>query len=402
MGARTDGISAEMSTEPTHPEAYLTPPPPIPYTKGRRFTVRSHIPPAPKRKRANDSTLSPETDAERRELTPLQRCVLHPPPAGSLGASSLEFEVSDEFKVGNQCTSQVAAVRILRADTGCCSGALTGVTTAVAKIYDPLYYDHIDTIDPFFCVNRFYTYEAAAYERLADLQGIIPAYYGSYSLDLPVDDTKTRTVRLILMERIHGSPMRDVDPRHFSQAERKQIMRMVIDGESAIYARDIRLVDLHPRNVLVVVEGESSNSERCKNGRVSRVVHIDFEAIWLSRWWCWEDPVEEQKHLPGTYISPLLRWHEAWKRHAEFRGWIFDWDYQSWLEDEFGHMAAEITPNMREVFLPEKMLKKAGNGPPVEEVRNQISKLISAGDLPRDIQARELSERLRERLQERG
>lgn len=102
------------------------------------------------------------------------------------------------------------------------------------QVYDPLYFDHSDDdTDPFLCVRCHYSREAASYTRLSDLQGtVIAAYYGSYSLELPVDDdeAKTRTVRLILIEYIPGSSMQQLQPQDFSQLEQKQSSNMLSTG----------------------------------------------------------------------------------------------------------------------------------------------------------------------------
>jgi hypothetical protein len=131
---------------------------------------------------------------------------------------------------------------------------LGDTTKVVAKFYDPLYWDHYDDGDAFHGVNYHYTHEAASYDKLIELQGtIVPHYYGSFSLDLPVDQplATTRSVRLILMEHIHASSMQALKPEDFSQLQRKRIMKLLIDGESDIHTRDIILSDLSPRNVLV-------------------------------------------------------------------------------------------------------------------------------------------------------
>lgn len=335
--------------------AYIEyPPPPVPYIKGQRFSVRSHNPPAPEPRRERGCRLTKEANLERLEVSPLQRCLVHPPLVGSSGDITVDFKVSRELKIGRDHKAQVAVVDILQAN----SKALKGVTTAVAKFYDPLYFDHSEDDDPFVAVDYLYTYETASYDRLSDLQGtVIPAYYGSYSLELPVSDSAssktTRSVRLILMELIHGPTMRDLNPEDFSQEERKRIMKLVIDGESTIYTRNIVLVDLHPRNVLVEQAFESPQS------RISRVVHIDFEANRLSRYWA-DDPEEEQRMLPWTYISPLLRWHKVWRKTNPFADWV-DWDYEPWLETEFAHTAEAITPHMRKEFLPRIMPNKKTN-----------------------------------------
>lgn len=104
----------------------------------------------------------------------------------------------------------------------CCFPLLATEHHVVAKLYDPLYFDDDDlSFNPFKAVNYNYTREVVTYEVLSDLQGsTIPTYYGSYSLDIPVDADNKRRVRLILIELISGSSMQDLDPEEMPQRVR--------------------------------------------------------------------------------------------------------------------------------------------------------------------------------------
>lgn len=156
-----------------------------------------------------------------------------------------------------------------------------------------------------------------------------------------MDDSpiKTRTVRLVLIEYISGSSMLELRPQDFTQLERKQIIRHIIDGESAMYTRDVRFGDPYPGNI--IVEQDISSKEI----RIKRIVLLDFGMNILPRHWI-DDPEEERKLLPGTYISPLLRWHEVWGLERGFSDWI-DWDYLPWLRTQYAHTAPSITPYMK-------------------------------------------------------
>ncbi|KAL2005427.1 hypothetical protein VTN00DRAFT_2638 [Thermoascus crustaceus] len=88
----------------------------------------------------------------------------------------------------------------------------------LAKFYDPLYFDHVqDDADPFLCVDRAYTHEAAAYEMLKPLQRtIIPRYYGSFTLELSIPNKEAiRSVRFILLELVVGIDMTKLNPADF-------------------------------------------------------------------------------------------------------------------------------------------------------------------------------------------
>ncbi|GIK01886.1 hypothetical protein Aspvir_005927 [Aspergillus viridinutans] len=211
-------------------------------------------------------------------------------------------------------------------------------TRLVAKAYDPLYYNDDDGyINPFLCMDRSYTHEANAYIALNEFQGQgIPRYYGSYSLSLSVDSVHTRTVRMILVEHIQGITMADAEPRKYPQAARQSILKSIVDLESRIYEKDIWLIDLEPRNVII----SSPESDQL------RVVFVDFgDALFNRRR---DDPIAlESNNFLGQYISPLLRWKESKAKEYAFLEWI-DWDWDPWLNAEFAHTAASITPEMRE------------------------------------------------------
>lgn len=156
--------------------------------------------------------------------------------------------------------------------------------------------------------------EAAAYTALSKLQGtIIPKYYGSYSLKTPVDTSKTRSVRLIIIESIPSTSMQQLDPAAYSQLERQTIMKAVVDAESLIYTHNVMHNDVHPRNILLL---DNVVTSHCR-----RVVMLDFGRSIVGRSRKPGNRALERRFLPSIPITPLLRWNGAW------------WPY---LEDSFG------------------------------------------------------------------
>ena len=170
---------------------------------------------------------------------------------------------------------------------------------------------------------------------------MIPNYYGSYSLDIPISSSTKRRVRLILIELIPGSSMREIDPHELPQRARQEIMKSLIKFlkfETLAFSREISLVDVSPRNIMLIDSADNA-----------RAIFIDFGDVhfdWTKFW-----PEQIFGSLPSTNISPLLRWHEAHSPTNEFDGWV-DWDWQPWLQTEFGHTAVRITSAMRGIFLP--------------------------------------------------
>lgn len=89
-------------------------------------------------------------------------------------------------------------------------------------------------------MDKYYTHEANTYMVLDELQGQqIPRYYGSYSLSLTVDSSRTRTVRMILVEYIQGITGADVQPETLSQSARQRILMSIVDFESRIHEEDL-------------------------------------------------------------------------------------------------------------------------------------------------------------------
>ncbi|PWY77313.1 hypothetical protein BO94DRAFT_568278 [Aspergillus sclerotioniger CBS 115572] len=219
---------------------------------------------------------------------------------GNLGSDTVEFEILDPIKVGDGHNAQVFNIRIRSVPPN--SKTLQGGTELVAKVYDPLYQnDDGGYLNPFLCMDKYYTHEVHAYHVLSCLQGgLIPRFYGSYSLDIPCYGTdngpETRAVRLILIEHIPGLSMLETDPNQFPQADRQQIMNAIFN----------------------------------RKPDEPRIAHLDL--------------------FLGQYISPLIRWNE--RRMFEFEE-LVDWEWDSWLESEYAHTADTITPAMRALYCPE-------------------------------------------------
>lgn len=117
-----------------------------------------------------------------------------------------------------------------------------------------------------------------------------------------------RVVRLILIERIHGMPMDDLDPRA-PKGERQRILKQIVDAECSFYNRNVIHEDLYPRNILIKYEGGQ---------RKPKVVIVDLGWLVFGRTRNAENIEEEKRHLSGTPVSPLLRWNIAVNRQYTF------------------------------------------------------------------------------------
>lgn len=326
--------------------------PPLPYVKGWRFSVRSHVPVPPVSTDPRSHLEDADGSRERSQLDPVERCLRHPPTSGAVSSSGAELEIHDTLRVGDGHNAQLVVVDVVKTNTNSPSKGLAEGKRVVAKIYDPLYvFDDDGYLNPFQCVESYYTNESATYTELLDLQGTwIPKYYGSYVLEIPTQGASTpRCVRFILMELIPGASMRDTDPNILSRRDRQRIMKRLVDFDTILYTRDIVYADKHPRNVILTTAWPRGEKYR-------RVVFIEFGSVRFRRSGYYPPrPEHEAQLFPGTYISPLLRWHERRSGTAthlsEFGDWI-DWDWQPWLEAEYAHTASSISEEMQDTFLP--------------------------------------------------
>ncbi|KAK9258489.1 hypothetical protein V1519DRAFT_469957 [Lipomyces tetrasporus] len=227
-----------------------------------------------------------------------------------------------------------------------------GTTTVYLKIIEPVRLgDNHNAQIAKVQADRVIPHESNFPPALSVLQGsTIPIYYGSYSLELPAEGT-VRSVRLILMEFVPGTSMQQLNPSDFSQLERQVIMNAVIDAESLVYTHNVRHSDIHPRNILVLSTATTTYDRR--------VVVVDFGKADVGRSPCPIDPEEEARYLPGVPISPLLRWNVAWWHHVQtyFRKWI-DWDWQPWLEDNYGSIDTSSMGYMIKIWLPSFLTKR--------------------------------------------
>ncbi|KAK9235325.1 hypothetical protein V1525DRAFT_421429 [Lipomyces kononenkoae] len=288
-----------------------------------------------------------ELARERESIHPLERCLIHPPTSGITGHNSILVKVVEPVRTGDRHNAQVVTIRTEYVPTEL-THAIPTDSYFVAKIYDPLYFDHEqDDVDAFLSTDQEYSREAAAYRKLSFMQGtIIPKFYGTFTLELPVANKGiSRSVRLIILEAIPGKPMTQLVPMDYSQVERQGIIKALIEAESLLYTNDVWHRDIHPRNVLV----SGNVGENCSR----RVIIVDFGKAWVGRAHPLLAPEAAKKYLPGIPISPVLCWSKAWWPYLQvsFAEWI-DWDWEPWLEHHFGSTSAPITKDMEEIWRP--------------------------------------------------
>lgn len=270
-------------------------------------------------------------------MSRVMRCVQHPPLPGEEGVDTASLQVMHILNAGDGKDSQVFTVQVLESTS---SLLPPRGTRLVAKVYDPLYSDDKGgSVNPFSCMDHDYTRETHTYLSVPDMQGHqVPKYYGSYSLCLPVEQGYTRTVRMILTEHIPDINMGGAEPGVFPQSVRQHVMKSIVELDCEIFGRGIVLRDVNPCNVIL----QSPESDH------PHVMFFDFADVVFNR--RPDDPnAPEGRYFLGAPISPLLRWKLASERPCLFEDWI-DWDWNSWLDAEFAHTVASITPRLRETW----------------------------------------------------
>lgn len=164
-----------------------------------------------------------------------------------------------------------------------------------------------------------------------------------YSLELDVPPGVSRWVRLILLEHVHGVQMKALQPGRLGQTYRKAIMKEITSIESRSCEKNLSHRDIHLRNIIIRGLEDKDSSKL-------RIVIIDFGNADIGRSNDKEDPEAELELLPGTYISPILRWHseEINPFRMPFEKWI-DWDWENWLQEVYSDGIKGITPYMESV-----------------------------------------------------
>ncbi|EEH47849.2 uncharacterized protein PADG_03933 [Paracoccidioides brasiliensis Pb18] len=245
--------------------------PPLSYFPGQEFCIHPHTPPAP---------------ANRLRSSYLMR---------GIGKGKVRILFVGPVRIGDQHSAQLVTVYMVDKTPDILDSIPTD-KYLVAKLCDPLYFDHEqDDVDPFRYTDLAYSHETAAYRLLYPLEGtVIPKYYGSFTLELPILNKKTsRSIRLILIEKVPGISMQRLNPTNHTRSERQNILKAIVDAESMLYAHDILHRDIHPRNVLVL-----DSAHRC-------VVLIDFGYCGIGRTPS-NSPAEwKAKYLLGVPISPI-------------------------------------------------------------------------------------------------
>lgn len=145
---------------------FLTQKPKLPYTVGSCLKAHPHTPQPPDNDNFPGFEFDYNHEREMYSVHPFHRCLLYLPWLGRTEVGVVEFKIVDWVQAGDPSSTQVIKIRILNSTIN-----LPTDMDILAKIYDPLYFNHIqDNVDIFRYTDFCYRRESAAYKHLADLQ----------------------------------------------------------------------------------------------------------------------------------------------------------------------------------------------------------------------------------------
>lgn len=273
-----------------------------------------------------------------RTKTLVELCLEHPPMEGetALGDAPRSLHIIDEIRVKEDGGAQLVVCRLD-----------DGPDEYVGKIYDPLYYGFSDRMwsdvprDVTTEADRDYCREVAAYLELDEPFGgkETPKYYGSWTFCLPIDlpdDRKVRDVRMILMERVNGGTMSDMDPPPYPEEVRLEALAQTLEAFNRIHCAGVIHRDIAQRNVMIC-DGKTAST-------IERVVIIDFNFAVVSRLAEWVGPSggSRRQRLPEKPRNPIDDWWDCGGLYSEFGDWLpASWDrlykpMREWLYARWG------------------------------------------------------------------
>ncbi|KAK2616041.1 hypothetical protein N8I77_002758 [Diaporthe amygdali] len=321
--------------------------PSLPYLPGFNVTIRPHNIAETEQPRQN---LKPEY---LRTVTQSKAVVNNPSRFSSPGpddAESAALAITASISIGTTRGAQIVACTI----TPCQKNGeeVPKPFQAVAKIYDPLYYNFKSSIgryprDTVREADKDYENETAAYEHLRK-HGITgsfaPKYYGSWIFSLPITiggRPHSRNVQMILIETLNGVSIQETrvqnssdrsggtDSFHYPEEYRLEVLARAMDAYVKQLKIGLEQGDFAGRNVILVAN--SPEEDKVGGLVLPRVVLVDYNTAKVV-----EMPREQANWLPSNPAAVF--WNEyLWE---DFGGWVpnewQDWKtQQDWLMQRF-------------------------------------------------------------------
>lgn len=300
--------------------------PPLPYHTGATIPARIWDPPledVPDRHAWDEGDLDEELQNEH----PLETCVRYTGTTGNISvAERVDLKVMDEIRVEDLKHSQFAKVKIhdKRSKDERQRLPLPSEKDLTAKFYDPLYQDIEDDQSDIF-INTYTTFsrETFMYQQLRPLWGtVVPCFYGSLQAHVPVlgRPGTSRLVHAILYDYVPGTTLSKINASDWSRAERKAIMKAILDGDSKMRQAGVLQRDLMPRNV--ILQGQP--------GHQFSIRLIDFDHAY-----CLFEPEPEAELEPEPPSDIVDRWTGDAFMYEDAFSDIVDWPWDEWLQEVY-------------------------------------------------------------------
>ncbi|CAN6645255.1 hypothetical protein TRVA0_021S00364 [Trichomonascus vanleenenianus] len=245
-----------------------------------------------------------------------------PPLPGQEGEDKIKIKLLGEIVPPEEDCQRLFMAEITSTHVPQMDGDANGMKV-VAELFDPLiFYGREASVQS----DLTYISSVTAYKLLKDLQGkLIPRYYGSYTMKVPVNNNSNhsdRDVRVILREYIEGTGLNKIDPKSFNREERQHLMEKIIEIEQEFDNKGIGIrLDYTPRSVILV---NKTNMQ------------MVIWSLGLAKFGPdLEQPTSQEKNImPGALASPLLKWSNLKLRTSQFDVFV-DWDWIEWLKEKY-------------------------------------------------------------------
>lgn len=328
-------------------------PPPLPYVPGACFDIKPHNPPPPydgggayhkpdpkewDGKPWPWGKGAPNTIVEQLLAHPPRKTIPHP------DKTARRLQITHQIRCGNPCNAQVVRCLVDGRDL-------------IAKIFDPLYVGlDEDGFPPTYFSERFYSCEAAAYERIKErgLDGkFTPKLEGFWYLEMPLRDPEgcvvLREVRLILQQFIPGDTMQALSERgevdKIDPEVRMDLLDRLAETVSQLHFIGVQSQDTHPRNLMVFKDAEDEwqitlidfshsrvrdlpNSKwRTRRGKEQKLPESPTTFLWN----CWPDhcggwvPEEYHGRTKVGFERRLKRTKDRWEGSSQYGPIDYRW-----------------------------------------------------------------------------
>lgn len=327
--------------------------PNLPYLPGFSIQITRHAPPptfptAEELQELGHQERPRLSEEYLRTVTHSEAVAANPPEEGLLSspqAKTAQLVITSPIAIGAARGPQVVACRVTPQEGD--------PFTAVAKIYDPLYYNFENSIgyyprDTVFEADENYAVETWAYQTLekAGETGLsAPKFYGSWTFTLPIilnGVRMERPIRMILIERLNGvsihasrvqnsySRRAGKDAFHYPEEYRLEVLARAVDGYVRQMRAGVRQGDFTGRNIVLVPdEYRPTQSEMVAGLSLPRIVLVDYNNAYLE-----ESPSDGGDPRPtnpaeafwGAYLwSDIAGWvPSTWKNGEAQQAWLLE------------------------------------------------------------------------------